>query len=146
MATLGTFVSGQVLTAAELNAIGETVSYTPTLTNFTASTVACAYLQVNDLVFVTYYFTVSGVTSYPTFTVPTGLNIGFVPTNQTGSFFDVGAGFYVNLVRYASATSVYFTSMYSAGTYATEGGVSSTAPFTWASGDVIEGGFWYRKA
>jgi hypothetical protein len=33
MATLGTFTAGQVLTAAELNAIGTWTTYTPTFTN-----------------------------------------------------------------------------------------------------------------
>jgi hypothetical protein len=126
--------------------IGTWTTYTATTTNFTASSQSCAYSVLNDVVFIQYYFVVSSVTSYPTFTLPTGLNISFLPANQTGAFFDVGAGFYINLVRYASATSVYFTSMYSAGTYAGEGGVSSTAPFTWASGDDISGGFWYRTA
>jgi pectate lyase len=58
MATPFPFTAGQVLTAAELNGIGETwTSYTPTVTSSggtitTVGAVSAAYTQVNKIVFV----------------------------------------------------------------------------------------------
>lgn len=54
MATFGTFVSGQVLTAAELNSGGTWQSYTPTWTQsatITKTTDFARYMQFNKFVF-----------------------------------------------------------------------------------------------
>lgn len=52
MATLGTFVAGQVLTAAELNAIGTWQTWTPTVYQSSALTTSTVgqYCQINELV------------------------------------------------------------------------------------------------
>jgi hypothetical protein len=53
MATFGTFISGQVLTAAELNTAGEFQSYTPTWTQSATITKTvnwARYTQLNKLV------------------------------------------------------------------------------------------------
>lgn len=53
MATLGTFTSNQVLTAAELNAIGTWTTYNPSMTGWvigTGGSVNGAYREVNELV------------------------------------------------------------------------------------------------
>jgi len=44
MATLGTFTAGQVLTAAELNAIGDRLTWTPTIGFDSGSTATIIYL------------------------------------------------------------------------------------------------------
>jgi hypothetical protein len=47
------FVAGSVLTAAELNGIGEATAYTPTITNGSLGngTITGSYVQVNKLVY-----------------------------------------------------------------------------------------------
>jgi hypothetical protein len=54
MATFGTFASGQVLTAAELNAAGAWTSFTPSWVNLTPGNgvVSAAYSQFNKILFV----------------------------------------------------------------------------------------------
>ena len=51
MATFGTFASGQVLTAAELNAAGTWTSFTPSWVNLTPGNgvVSAAYSQFNKI-------------------------------------------------------------------------------------------------
>lgn len=63
MATFGTFVSGQVLTAAELNSAGEWQSYTPTWTQSATITKTvnwARYTQLNKLVIVSIKMTATG--------------------------------------------------------------------------------------
>ena len=51
MTALGDFSSGDVLTAADMNAIGTWNSYTPTATNFVISSISRSlYVQINELV------------------------------------------------------------------------------------------------
>jgi len=62
MATFGTFVSGQVLTAAELNTAGEWQSYTPTWTQsatITKTVNFARYTQLNKSVYGTLKMTAS---------------------------------------------------------------------------------------
>jgi hypothetical protein len=56
MATLGTFTAGQVLTAAELNAIGTYTTYTPTYSGLTIvnGTVVARWMECNRMV--SFYF------------------------------------------------------------------------------------------
>jgi len=67
MATLGTFVSGQVLTAAELNAIGTWTSYTPTYTGLTIvnGTVVARWMECNKMVSFYWRYTVGSSDSVP---------------------------------------------------------------------------------
>ena len=126
--------------------IGEWTSYTPTLTNFTASSLSCAYARVNDIVFLDITVTVSSVSNYPIMTVPSGLNIASFPQNQPVGLLDQLSAWYVGLARQNSTTNFFFTSLYTGGTYGGEGAINATAPFTWhpTNGDAIVGLIVYR--
>jgi hypothetical protein len=111
------FVSGSILTAAELNGIGEAwTSYTPVIkggaTTVTATLTYAKYLQINKLVFVQVHATVTstGATNgVITISLPTGLDIinnsGF---SVVGNFFvtDIGVAFYAGAAVPGSATTM----------------------------------------
>jgi hypothetical protein len=83
------FSSGDVLSAADLNSIGEWTTFTTSATNATISAQECQYARVNDWVHAAYYVTFSGVTGNLSVTPPvTGLNSD--PWNRVGA---VGTGF-----------------------------------------------------
>jgi hypothetical protein len=66
MASPFPFTSGQVLTAAQLNALNEINTFTPVVkqgtTTFTVTTTEASYYQVNKLVYGTVYVTVASGT------------------------------------------------------------------------------------
>lgn len=85
MATFGTFAAGQVLTAAELNAVGDWQTYTPALegstTDPTVSTVGGLYYEMNEIVIARVSFTVftsAGSGTYY-FTTPTDILADLFP-------------------------------------------------------------------
>jgi hypothetical protein len=95
MATLGTFVSGQVLTAAELNDIGTWTDYTPTVTFFSGSGLAytinvARYCEINKLIFVNFDITITAGTSltYPRVTMPSSYTTGGGRGSGFGRFSD----------------------------------------------------------
>ena len=111
------FVAGDVLTAAELNGIGEAwTSYTPVIkggaTTVTATIQYAKYAQVNKIVWVQMRATVTSAgaaNGVINVTLPTGLAV-LTPSNQRniGSFMieDVGVGFYVGTAVSANGTSI----------------------------------------
>lgn len=143
------FSSGDVLTAANLNSIGDPVSFTPTFSGVTVGngTVDAYYWQVNNLVFWRLLFEL-GSTSAITGTV-------FVeyPVASTGTWANAIGG----SVFFDDATGVdYFGFLYrnnsvqarvavgnSSGTFLTYNTVSSATPFTWATGDKLVIEDWY---
>jgi len=91
MATLGTFVSGQVLTAAELNAIGTWTDYTPNVAassgTITTGTLDFAqYSQINDFVIVrfAYNITTAGTAAGASLTLDPPSGLTSLSTNGTG--------------------------------------------------------------
>lgn len=143
MTALGDFSAGDVLTAADLNAIGDWQSYTPTLTNWTASSTSFEYAVVNDVVFVRVYAVVATMGSFPTFTVP------FASTKSAMfhplGLLDAGSAWYVGAAHYSSGTTYSLLSISTGGTNAIWGFLSASAPFTWAAGDAVDGVFYYGK-
>lgn len=135
---------GDVLTAADLNAIGDWQSYTPTLTNWTASSTSFEYAVVNDVVFVRVYAVVATMGSFPRFTTPT--TIGRSPNFQRVGLLDAGSQWFDGLVLLNSSTDVNLMCIYTAGTYAGYAGLSASIPFTWTAGDAVDGVFVYGKA
>ena len=157
MATLGTFTAGQVLTAAELNAISTFTSFTPTWTNLTVGTGGSAlnegqFTIVNKIL----YFrlrTVLGTSGFSvgvaTLTVPNGQTLESSPdTFQIPSvmvaFGDPGIANYLGVATKVSATSIGFNAINAAGTYAATVPIGATVPFTWAAGDRIEVAGWVQ--
>lgn len=120
MATLGTFTAGQVLTAAELNAIGTWTSYTPTVTQgatVTATVLYSKYSQINDVVHWVYSLVLTSAGTagqwlqlslpvsaeagqrgpgihqfFDSNTVTTYIMTSFFPLATTMSFVDVNSG------------------------------------------------------
>jgi len=81
MASPFPFTSGQVLTAAQLNGIGETTTYTPTIavtggSGYTFTLNQGYYAQVNDLYVLWFDFSVTAGSGGAEFTVT-------LPTSQT---------------------------------------------------------------
>ena len=146
------FVAGEVLTAADMNGIGETTSFTPNWTGLTVGNGTlnfAVYTQVQKLVFVQVQFTLgstSSVTGNISFAAPVAQ--ATPAQNQLGvvQFADasISAGFigYVSI----SGSSLQLVPINASGTYASFTNASATIPFTWATGDVIVMSSTYRAA
>jgi len=115
MATFGTFTSGQVLTAAELNTAGEYQTYTPTWTQSATITKTvdwARYTQLNKLVVVSVKMTATGGG-----TAGNNILIG-LPVNASANNFVMGVGFSIpvssgtnlpNVAVFNSSSTVKFT-------------------------------------
>ena len=151
MAALGSFVAGQVLTAAELNAVGDFTTYTPTILNFTLGdgTLFAAYAPVNELIFLQVAITFGSTTaisgsltcSYPvtaddTFRDGTGGQCTFRDDDTATNYFGVTTP--------NSGTIFNIGVLDSSGTYVKTAGLSSTVPFTWATSDRLIISHWFR--
>jgi len=153
MASPFPFVAGAVLTAAQLNSIGEAgIAFTPTWTNLTVGNAVqdFKYTRVNKLVFVRGSI-VLGSTSSVTGTVLIGFP--FTAAAVAGRmyfgetyFLDSGvaawAGVLVSSTTTASELGVYNV----AGTYASVAGINATTPMTWTTNDAIRLSFVYEAA
>jgi hypothetical protein len=151
MATLGNFTSGSVLSAAELNAIGTWQDFTPNwsgLTEGNAPTTIYKYLKLNEIVFVKLYLqfgSTTAITGSVTFEPPVASDNYFSEFSQGNVLCEdnTGTDYWGTLFRLNSTTStvrVYNSS----GTYLASTDLSSTVPFTWATGDKLSIEMWYR--
>lgn len=140
MTALGDFSAGDVLTAADLNAIGEWSPFTPSYLNFSATTNRARYAQVNNIVFIKMVITLTS-------SVGSTMFIDDMPVNglsgQSNNLYavarDVSANntFQSYQMQFSGSTAIRFWGSVG-GT-----GVSSWSvnyPFTWVSGDR----FWVR--
>ena len=135
------FVAGDVLTAAELNGIGEAVSFTPTFSGFTLGngTATASYVLVNKLCFMTLKVTLGSTSSV---TSNIAVNLPFTATQSVlfGSnavIGDTGTANYVGFVYQAGTTQVFLFIQNVAATYPTRVGTSPTIPMTWANTDTF---------
>jgi len=150
MATLGTFVSGQVLTAAELNAIGTYTAYTPTIGGGVTvgnGVFDAVYCKVNKMVHIKGTFQLGSTSAI------TGLILMFLPftagqTIGVGSCImeDAGAAALPGIFYQNSTTQYYLMAINAAGTFATQSVTSATVPFTWTTGDRLHWNFTYEAA
>lgn len=144
------FVAGATLTAADLNAIGESESWTPTFTNLTVGngSLTAQAIRVNDL-YVANFRLVFGSTS----------SMGTDPRVQlplaaatTSRYLSVGSIFHFNDastgIEYQGYGRIYDTDevriRYSRQSTASSAGifansVQSTLPFTWTTSDELFG-------
>jgi hypothetical protein len=142
MATFGTFTTGQVLTAAELNATGAWTAFTPSYTNLVTGngTSVGFYTVINKMLWVKTLFTLGSTSSVgdPVFmTLPNSYTLDTTSqlTIGTSIMEDVGVATYFGLVLVRSSTTVQpFVSNVSA-TYGTFNSVNGTRPFSSFSGD-----------
>jgi hypothetical protein len=153
MATFGTFASGQVLTAAELNAAGTWTSFTPSWVNLTPGNgvVSAAYSQFNKILFVRVKLTWGTTTSC---TDPVRMTLPASLTQDTASqetvgfaqYTDTGVASYVGYVTVFSSTVVGLGVMNSAGTYTAANNVNNTRPHTFGNTDIMAFEFTTRLA
>jgi hypothetical protein len=145
------FVAGDVLTAAEMNGIGETTAYTPTFTNITVGngTVDFKYVQIQKLVLVQGTLTFGSTTSISgspniTFPVNSVTYPGGTPVGMVRVFTPGNA--YFGFTQPISATQIAIRLFNVSGIYLQVGGFDATTPWTWATGDSISVQFVYEAA
>ena len=144
MATFGTFTTGQVLTAAELNALGTWTSFTPTWSGITVGngTNNGVYSVINKILFVKTRFTfgtTSVMTGFPQITLPASLTAA--TTNQqifgTAVSEDAGNASYVGSCYLISTTAVRGYVNLTSGTYGRLENITATVPHTWGNLDTL---------
>jgi len=159
------FAPGDILTAAEMNAIGENLdavgdawtSYTPTWTNVTlgSATQDCAYRLTGKTVDVRIRLVLNGstITGDPEATLPNGetmrtYGVTRFPLGLAG-MFDTSAGS-TNMGWVTPSSTTYarvrFAVLNAGVTYGSTTSLSSTVPFTWANGDELLGYFTFEIA
>ena len=156
MATFGSFVSGQILLASELNAAGAWTTFTPTLTGVnlgTGGTNSGQYSVFNKILFMRGKFvlgTGGSVTAGITIAMPTG-TMAVSPTmqfqpNGSAVLTDSGVASYFAVGLQSTTSLLVLYVVNSAGTYATAVTTSATVPFTWAVNDYCEWAFTIQVA
>jgi hypothetical protein len=160
MATLGTFTAGQILTAAELNAIGTPVAFTPSWTNLAVGTGGSAsnvgaYIQVNKLLFLRVRVVLgssgASVTGKIGITLPASLTLAGSPDlnfiQSMGVILgDSGTASVGGWVQKGTSTRLDIIAYNVAGTYAVDSITASNVPFVWAPGDSIDLSGWVQVA
>jgi hypothetical protein len=154
------FVAGNVLTAAQLNGIGEWTSYTPVLTATTTnptlgtgSSATGAYARVQNLIVYNFQIlfgssgVVAGVGNYKVSLPVTSnaTNAFYTATNGCTAFFDSSA----NSVYFANAwleSTTNLTLLTQASFNGALQNVSATSPAVPAANDAISGLVIYRAA
>ena len=147
------FSSGAVLTAAQLNGIGEWTSFTPTFNNVSlgaSGTVAGKYAQVNDLVFWQASFDLNGtgsVSGHINMNLPVGtcpVSITY-PTSATGWVQPTGSTIY-QIMGTPAAGVIWFYGNRADTAYSQIASLVAAVPVTWdANGEFYATG-WYELA
>ena len=143
---LGSFVSGAILSAADLNDIATWTDYTPTFASGVTvgnGTWVAAYAIVNKILFWQGTFTLgstSAITGAVTINVPASKTF---PSPDNGEIlgnvrFTAGGVTNYGGVREASTTTVSVFVYNSSTTYLTGTGLSATVPATWANTNTMQ--------
>ena len=147
------FVAGQVLTAAELNGIGEAgTAFTPTYTGYTRGngTVFAKFMRVNQFVFVyvqEILGSTSSMTASPVMDLPVASNGAASQLKSGVEFYDDSANIiYFGQTRSSGGTTVEINAQLASGTYVSRAQPSATVPFTWATGDRFTFAICYEAA
>lgn len=158
------FAPGNILTAAQMNAIGENLSviggawtsYTPTWTNLTVgnATQASAYIAAGKLYVVRIKLTfgsTTSISSIPEFTLPNGASYDSDYTTLAGvwglgTMNDVSGPVSVGCTIFpgTAATRGRFLIQQVNATYMTFAAAGATVPFTWTTGDQLEAQFLFE--
>jgi hypothetical protein len=137
------FVASTVLTAAQLNGIGETVSFTPTWTGLTVGNGTlndAKYVRVQNLVYVQVTFTLgstSAVTGNIFISPPVATLNGSQNAIGVGLMADVSTGAIYTTTSSLAGGNIQSLPTVASGTYTTTTSASSIVPMTWTTGDVI---------
>ena len=151
MATPFPFTAGQVLTAAQMNSIGEVVSYVPALGGITLGngTLTGRYILINNFVHyegkIVFGTTTSITAAAPTINVPFQAAHSFQIAG-TIAYADSGVATYMGLPLMVGTGAIYCFIQQFATTYGNETPVNATVPFTWGTGDSITWSINYQKA
>ena len=151
------FSAGAVLTAAQLNDIGDWKSWTPTLTNWTKGNATCEakYMQIGETVYLQFYYLGGTTSAYTTggmrFSLPpiasnTDLQyqpcgVGWARPNTGSTIFSIfGMENGENVVLYAQKANL---------TFSYNDVLDSSTPAAWQTsspfGDIFFQG-WYKSA
>ena len=141
------FSSGAVLTAAQLNAIGDYTAFTPNWSNVTVgsgATNAGFYAEVNECVFFEIGLvlgTSSSISGSVYFSVPVGTAASTINTwgpIGTAVCIDTSGAVYSHVLLTLVGQLIILHVLSTSGTYGTRAlNVNATRPFTWADGDQI---------
>jgi hypothetical protein len=154
------FTAGQVLTAAQMNGIGEpNISFTPTWSSTGTQPVlgngslTGKYQRVNKLVFVQMQLVLGSTTTIGTgdyrFTFPFAANVsyGFGSINSTGFMFDVSTSNGYNFVgSYSGGSTSVFRIVAFQNSTQTFGQFGAAYPIVPANGDEISISYVYEAA
>lgn len=130
-------------------------SWTPTLANMSKGngTINAYYTTVGKTVIGMFQFVLGSTSTMgtnPTFTSPsTAVSRYTTGFGSVGGCLIVesGASSYPGMFIFATTTTILVNTVNSSAvTYATRGGITSTAPFTWGTNDYISGTFSYEAA
>jgi hypothetical protein len=114
------FVAGDVLTAAELNGIGEAwTSYTPTVTQgvgVTATIQECRFTQINKIVFIKGHLTLTSAgtagssirLTYPSGLDPVNITGSFAPSAGAAGYYDASTTVQYNMTVQTTAATIRF--------------------------------------
>ena len=142
MTALGDFSSGDVLTAADLNAIGTWTSFTPTWTSLTVGNGThdwAQYAQINDVVLFSVRFTLgstSSVGTNPRIAIPVATSNDSQLSLGTGRA-QVGSTFYP-IWPYMVSDDIIIYVLDTSTAYAKRGSITATTPATWTTGDSLQ--------
>lgn len=152
MTALGDFTAGDVLTAADLNAIGDWTSFTPSWTNVTLGASGSTngkYAEVNDLVFYTAQFSLGGtgsVTGHVIMAPPVGTadSSTTYATSHSGWVRPTGSTIW-HAMGFSTGSAIFYYAYVLTGSYANAAAVNATAPATWNSSGLGYFAGWYAK-
>jgi hypothetical protein len=139
--------------AAWVNIDTKWTDYTPTWVNLTVgnATQDFRYIQLGKAVFVTGVLTFGSTTSMgtaPTMSLPITA-VTYTSNNEVWASIgleDTGNELYLGTVFYGSTTTVRLRSNNAASSILTTAAITSTAPFTWGTGDRVNVTFFYEAA
>ena len=147
------FTAGQVLTAAQMNGIGETTTYTPTWSSFSIGngTQTWKYTRVNNNILIVgsvVFGSTTSVTGVITHNFPV---VADTTTNTAvigwGSAQDSGVGTYPIACYQLSTNSFGIYAVAANQTYVGPLiGTSATVPFTWTNTDELRINLVYKAA
>ncbi len=118
-------------------------AWTPTLANLSGGTEDAVYLQIGNVVFFRWKYTLAGagVGTNPSFTVPVTANSYYgtgVPSPFTAMAYDDNTGNGFPIIPFMTSTTVVRLGVHATGgTYSSIANVTATIPFTWAANDII---------
>ncbi len=153
MTALGDFSPGDVLTAADINAIGTWQDYTPSLTNISGSVAYATFCKINELVIVHFALTLDAATtgqieiSTP---VDYGTDLGGTGNGQNAIGTAYGVDASDSNRRYLMFVQARGTNGFRFFIDGASTGSASLAdvntPFVWASGDSLRFTATYKGA